>query len=630
MMAGLLRALGRSTRYFSSQIKIKEAQDIFGINSKQALDAHMAYAMNLISEKKLADAKENFTKALEISKTVNRSNTQESSLLIQKIAKTYETIGDLENSIQYYIQAYNIDLKHLPSDHEDLLFFANRIGAMYADISDLQNANIYLNNILTKVESSNNEELKAAFFGNLGHVKMRLGDRDNSLKYFLLAKSYQERVNPLDEMMIKYLQSLGMCYWVQSQYEIAKENFTQALEMLQAKPEENCLQIVDIYGHLAYLHNDMKLEKEMHNYFDKAYQTFLTSNIEKKNEKIAQYLGNIADTMKSVGDAQNTRLYLQRLLDFCIETFGEVSRQTADAYQQFSGFFLTQQNLDECLKYAEKCLNSRKQLPNNHYDLLYSYNQYASIYHTIGDLDTAYKYLTESTEILNKYPNRRLHTSHYHNLALLYRDQKKYIEAENAMRKHIEGIKAEFGESHPALAAGYSGLGHIFRVSKNYDKSLESYHKALSISDDTLGREHITTADYLEYIGEIHRMKKNFKEALAFHTEDLNIRLKLLGPNHFSIHLAYYNLAMTYYDMNDLINAADCCLKRLELFTAIYGHDHTYVAGCYAFLGEIHLKGNDKKQAIDNLQRAKSILSSLNNLEAAQGLEKKIGDIQKS
>lgn len=628
MLGGLFRKLAQPSRYFSYLNKVKEAQDQFGKFSNQALEAHMAYAWSLFSQKKHEEAKSNFSTVIEISQKVNGENTGESSQIIQRIAKSYESIGDLETSLKYYIQAYEIDAKNLSNDNEDILFAVNRIGAMHADLGDLEKAETYLGKIFEFVRKNKNSDLKSAYFGNLGHVKMRIGDKEKSLQYFLIAKEELEKVNPKDEMMVKYLQSIGMCYWVNGEYVKAKNEFFQALDLLKQGPGDNSLQIVDVYGHLAYLHNDMKVPEKMNEFFDKALEAFESSATEKKNEKIAEYLKNIAETLKSVGDLANAETYLNKLLTFCRKNFGETSRFTAHAYEQFSTLALSQQNFSEALAFAEKCLNSRKDLEKNHFDLVHSYNQFAAIYHTSGDLDSAEKYLQFVSGILSENPHKQLQTSHYHNLALLYRDKKVLPDAESNMKKHIEGVIAEYGESHPATAGAYGGLGHIYRVSQNYEKSLEAYHKALRICDETLGREHITTSDYLEFIGEVNRLKKNYTEALALHKESLNIKSKLLGTQHYALNVPYFNLAVAYFELKDFPNSELFALKRLEIFKIKYNENHSYVAGCYAFLSEIALASNDKDKALELLSKTREILIKVNNSQAVKGVDRKIAELQ--
>ena len=326
LMKSFFKAFPKTFRFFSYQNKLKTAQDQYGVSSPQALEAQLAYAWDLLTQKKIQEAKDQHSQAAKLSSQVFGDKTLEKSVFLSKIGKSYELIGDLDSSLSYYLQSYQIESVLKPADSEDLLFSVNRIGAMYADVGDIKNAEEFLSKIFKQVEKSLSFELKAVYFGNLGHVKMRLGDRENSLKYFLIAKENQEKFAPEDPIMIKYLQSLGMCYWVHNEYESSKNYFLKALKLLNPDTEDNRLKIVDIYSHLAYLHNDMKNPTEMNNYFNLAIETFLTANTEDKNEKIAEYIKNISETMKSVGDLSNSQLYLQKLVDFTLENFGENSK----------------------------------------------------------------------------------------------------------------------------------------------------------------------------------------------------------------------------------------------------------------------------------------------------------------
>jgi tetratricopeptide (TPR) repeat protein len=629
LISGLLRRMGRTARYFSAQNQLKEIQDQFGFYSKQSLEAYLTHAWTLINQKKAQEARENFQRAIDISKQIFGPDARESAAILHRIGKSFENVEDIETALEYYLQAYESEKKILPEDHDDLLFSANRIGAIYADLGDVKKAEDFLGKIFNLVLLSKHEELKAAYFGNYAHVKMREGDSEKALNFFLMAKEQQGKLNPKDEMMTKYLQSIGMCYWVTNQHELAKENFQNALEILNENPEKYSLQIVDVYSHLAYLHNDLKKGAEMLQYFEKALDVFKSSTTEDKNNKIADYLKNICETMKSVGDLPNSLFFTKKYLNFSKESFGENSRFTGDAYQMMSSIYLKQNNFDEALKYVEHSLASRKSLENNHYDLVFSYNQYAAVYHTMGDLQSAEKYLKMTEEILNKHPASRLKTSHHHNVSLLARDKKNFPEAEFNMLKHIEGVIEEYGEKHPATAAAYSGLGHIHRMAQNYEKGLEAYKKALALSEETLGKEHVATADYLEYIGEIYRLQKNFPEAIKCHLQNLELKIHLLGSDHFSVHIPYYNLATTYGDAGDFTNSLNYCQKRLDLFKSLFGNMHSYVAGSYAYMAEIHIKAKNNPSAIECLTKAKEILIAVKNPNAAAGMDAKIAELSR-
>ena len=625
MFNSLFRNVWKVTRQFS---KVKEAEDTFGAFSKQALDAHLELGIGLLRTNKLEEGKRALVKVAEMSEKVLSRNSKEQSDLMNLVGRHLELSGDLETALGMYVKAYEVDKVLKGEDEELLATHANRIGAIFADLGELDKAEEYLSKIFNTIIMSKNDELKAAFFGNYGHVKMRAGDQKNALQYFLMAKEFQLKSSPKDEILIKYIQSIGMCYWVQGDHALAKENFQQALSELKSDPIKNCLELVDIYSHLAYLHNDMKEPEQTFKYFEHALDTYKSSNLENKPEKIREFLKNISEAMKSAGDLKQSKRYLDLYLEYCRQSFGENSRETAEGYQLYSSLFLRQRMFQESLEYAEKCMNLCKGFENNHYDLFQCFNQFAVIMHKIGELEAAEKFLTQSGDILKRFPNERFQVSHFHNLALLYRDQQKFPEAESNMELHLQGVRKQFSELHPATASAYTSLGHIQRASKNLSKSKESYLKAHNIYDQTIGHDHLNTSDVLEFIGEVFRQEKNFIEALKMHNEALNIKLKILGPSHNSLHIPYFNLASTHLEMGEWEKAEKYTLKRMDVLKNAWGHEHVHVAGNLNFLAEVFVAGKEHKKAILALEESVRILKKVGNNEMAEEQEKKLTDLK--
>lgn len=626
MFNALFRTLQKSSRHFS---KVSEAEKTFGIFSKEAIDAHLENGLALLRANKQEEGKTSLFKVAELSQKVFPPNSREQSETLNSLGKHLEQFGDLDSALKMYIKAFEVDKILKKQDEELLSAHANRIGAIFADIGELDKAEEYLSKIFNSIVMSSNNELKAAYFGNFGHVKMRLGDQKNALQYFLMAKEFQDKVNPDDEIMVKYLQSIGMCYWVQGDLQLSKDLFLQARDKLNVDPVKNCLELVDIYSHLAYLHNDMKKLDESYSYFQHALNTFKSSTLQDKAEKIREFLKNITEAMKSVGDFNQSKRYLDLYLEYCTETFGKNSKQTAEGYQLYSSLFLRQRMYQEALEYAEKCLDLCKGFENNHYDLFQCFNQFAVIMHKMGELEAAEKFLAQSGDILKKFPNERFQISHYHNLALLCRDQQKYPEAEEFMTLHLQGVKKQFSELHPATASAYTSLGHILRASKSFAKSKESYLKALNIYDETVGREHLNSAETLEFVGEVSRHEKNFAEALNMHNQALNIRLKLMGNTHVSLHIPYFNLASTYLEMGDWKKAETYAMKRMEVLKNVWGPEHMHIAGNLTFLAEVYLSGKENQKAISALQESQRILKLLGNTEMYEELGKRIQEIEK-
>ena len=622
LIQSLLKTFKASSRLFSSTVsQPKQAL-------KQAMDAHVADGLRLLRENKSKEARITLIKAAELSSELYSPNSKEHSTFLNSLGHHFELGEDLQTALGFYLKAYTVDKVISPNDEELLAAHSNRIGAILADLGELEKAEEYLSSILQSIEKSPNIELKAAYFGNFGHVKMRLGDQDAGLRYFLLAKDFQLQVNPKDEMLIKYLQSIGMCYWVKGDFNLAKQNFLEALDMLVVDMDKYCFGMVDIYSHLAYMHNDMKMFDESFKYFQHAIETYESSSIPDKKEKVLEFIKNIVDAMKSVSEFENISKFLDLYLTYARKAYGENSKQTAEGYNMYASIYMKRKEFKEALEYAEKAINICKNLKENHYELFQCFNQFALIFHKMGELEASEKFLTQSSEILKTHPNARMQTNHNHNLALLYRDQGKHSEAESCMLLHLKGVREEFGEQHPATGSSHLNMGHIYRVSQNYSKSKESYSQALSIFDSTFGRDHLNTADCLEYLGEICRLSNGHQEAISMHQEALRIRLKILGEDHSSLHIPYFNLASTYLELKNLTQAEYFAQKRLKILNQVWGPDHLHVAGNLNFLADVYVAQGNKAKALQALEESLRILKKEGNEKAAEEMEKRIKEVR--
>ena len=624
IISGVFRSLGNAFRYFSSQAKINETNNLYGINSKQSLDAHVNYACNLIAENKIVESKPIFLTALNISKEINGLKTEENSDLIKSIAKSFLEIGEIESALQYYIEAYKIDSEILSKEDESLLDTANCIGSLYIELKQFKNTKDYLISIIPIIEQSNNNGLKGLFFHNLGIATKELDGVENALRYFLLAKSYQEKVNPLSKSMAATYNWLGLCYALLKNYPNAKENYLKSVEILEALPQENIKELMFIYIALGHINNSLTLEKEMHEYYEKAIQGLLTSNIENKNEQISALFINILTELDNAEDWKNSLVYLEKFLQFNKQNYGEESRNTADTYHKLSIAYLHRLKVDESLNFANKSLELRKSFKNNQNDLIESYLQYGMIYIITDVYNKAYDYIIKASEILMKFPNKMLKIDYDLKVASFYHSTRNYPLAETHMSKHIKGFKEENGENHRMLIDRYYDLGHIYKEMDNYDSALIEYHKALSLNEKINGKNNEKTVNILGFIGEVHRIKRNFKDALNFTDEAYKIKVKLVGSKDFSLQGSYSALARIYYDMNDYPNAIIHCHNRYELFVSFLGHDNPHVANCYDFLGLVYMQIKDKAKALENFQKSRSIYVKINDMEKIKSTDKNI------
>ncbi|MEI6371810.1 MAG: tetratricopeptide repeat protein, partial [Nostocales cyanobacterium ELA608] len=89
------------------------------------------------------------------------------------------------------------------------------------------------------------------------------------------------------------------------------------------------------------------------------------------------------------------------------------------------------------------------------------------------------------------------------NLAVLYRNQGKYSEAEPLYLEALEMRKRLFTGDHPDVASSLNNLAVLYRNQGKYSEAEPLYLDALAMSERTLGANHrdtITVRDNLRHL----------------------------------------------------------------------------------------------------------------------------------
>ena len=202
-------------------------------------------------------------------------------------------------------------------------------------------------------------------------------------------------------------------------------------------------------------------------------------------------------------------------------------------------------------------------------------------YLKLGDLETAEE---EAREALRIAPNYELaqkllekikqkHKEHGDD----YRKKKVFTKALKSYQQAI-GIDDKYKEA-------YHNLGILYRRIKKYDKAIRAYQKAIDIDE----RSHVTYSDlsfvYRE-IGEPAKAVDLLKRAIA------------IKPDY---QRAYYNLADTHFEMENLQDASETILESLRLdandqatLKLLKDIQYTYLKQGRDYFSEGTLKGAEK------------------------------------
>ncbi|CCH93196.1 Similar to tr/Q7NLR0/Q7NLR0 (fragment) [Microcystis aeruginosa PCC 9432] len=137
-------------------------------------------------------------------------------------------------------------------------------------------------------------------------------------------------------------------------------------------------------------------------------------------------------------------------------------------------------------------------------------------------------------------------------MALLYRVQGRYSEAEPLYNRSLAIIKQQLGDNHPNTATSLNNLALLYRVQGRYSEAEPLYKQALAIRKQQLGDNHPLTAQSLNNLAGLYQSQGRYSEAEPLYKEALAISKQQLGDNHPDTATSLNNLAVLYQSQDDI------------------------------------------------------------------------------
>ncbi len=187
----------------------------------------------------------------------------------------------------------------------------------------------------------------------------------------------------------------------------------------------------------------------------------------------------------------------------------------AKAYHDLGSLERGKVKSEDCIDYLQKSIEIRKNLIEDEesyeekYELSRSYNNLATNYLQLGELDKAQTYFEKALEIQRDINNKTLEVTTSNNLANLFRRMGELNKSEELLKESIDILKKiDYTPGH-VLVQNFGGLISLERG--EFDRALVKFEKALKISDEMGYKYRIGEA--FNHISRIHIYKGNLDEA---------------------------------------------------------------------------------------------------------------------
>jgi tetratricopeptide (TPR) repeat protein len=114
-------------------------------------------------------------------------------------------------------------------------------------------------------------------------------------------------------------------------------------------------------------------------------------------------------------------------------------------------------------------------------------------------------------------------------LAVVYRNQGRYEQAEALLRSVLDVERRTLGEQHPDTLGSMVSLGLVYGAQAKYAQAETLFSQSLQARRRLLGEEHPSTLGVMYNLAEIYRRQSRLQEAESLFNQVLEGRRRVLG-----------------------------------------------------------------------------------------------------
>jgi tetratricopeptide (TPR) repeat protein len=175
------------------------------------------------------------------------------------------------------------------------------------------------------------------------------------------------------------------------------------------------------------------------------------------------------------------------------------------------------------------------------------------------------------------------------NLSMLYRLQGKYAQAEPLQTKVVSVWRRTLGEEHPLTIAAVNNLGLMHYALGQYSQGEELWAKLLEVIRRVLGNEHPNTLTTMANLASAYRLQRKYAQAEPLLESALVIGRRVQGEQHPNTLLTMKKLADLYKDEGKFAEAEMLYSSVVDGRQRTLGNAHPDTLIARALLGRVVL-----------------------------------------
>ena len=217
----------------------------------------------------------------------------------------------------------------------------------------------------------------------------------------------------------------------------------------------------------------------------------------------------------------------------------------------------------------------------------------AALWLTLRDYPRA---LQTYQALLNEPSVRSYHGILYHQIGIVYQEQRQWREALAAYQRALE-LKEQHGQQH-RMSSTYHQIGIVYQEQRQWREALAAYQRALELKEQH-GQQHEMSSTY-HHIGMVHQEQRQWQQALDAYQRALELQ-EQHGQQH-ELGGTYHNIGAVYQEQQQWREALAAYQRALELKEQ-NGQQHE-MGSTYHQIGIVCQEQQQWRESLATYQRA--------------------------
>ncbi|CAF0775926.1 unnamed protein product [Didymodactylos carnosus] len=324
------------------------------------------------------------------------------SAIYNNLGYIHNGMGRVAKAIEYYENALDIKLKHLPANDSSLASGYNNLANIYRQQSEYEKALSYFHKaIAIDLNAVNPNPNKIANrYNNIGLVYHAQQRYSEALAMFEQCLNIQSEALPSNHPGIATSHSnISQVYHSLADYEKTIEYLNRTLQIQINSLPPNHPDIARTYNNLGQAYDRQGKLREAVEMYDKSLEIDLKI-LPLNHPTILIIYNNISLVINSLRDYDKAIECLNPTLQIELDSLSSNHTELAGIYHNLANAYYHTGKLKEALEINKKSLEIRsKVLPTNHPDLAASYNNISQVYDSLGNYNRAIEYLDQTLQV---------------------------------------------------------------------------------------------------------------------------------------------------------------------------------------------------------------------------------------